>query len=206
VELREYLKIFQKHFWLILISIILIAAGAFIFVKRQKIAYEANGDLTVVPKANEQLKNVYEYDGYYALQAATVFNTTVSAWLQSPNTVTEIYQKAGYEINQNTKSKALSKTIKTTLMPQSFSLRFRLQDPDKEKVAKLAKSTVVIIQDRTNIFNQKAGSKLNYEISASEPVIIENRPPVTLYTVAGLFAGLVLGLFLSLLLEYFKKT
>ena len=205
MELREYLKIFQKNISLILACAVLVGTAAFVYTFRQPVTYETAGNITVVPKSAGELKNVYEYDGYYALQAAASFTTTITSWLGSPDTVSEIYQKAGLDVG-NQSAKALSKFVKTTPIANSFSLKYQLSTTEKEKTSKLAKAATDVVKEKTTSFNQKTSSKLNFEINSDEPIIIENKPPVTLYTIAGTLAGFVLGLFLALLREYFKKN
>ena len=204
MELKEYLKIIQKNLGLIIISIILVALFAYLFTLKQPIVYEADVSLTIIPKPGIELKNVYEYGGYYDLQAATLFGTTIASWLSSPDVVTEIYKRAGYEIKEVT-SKALAKLIKTTLAPSSFSIKLQLKDRDKNKAQKLARATTEVIQNKTAEFNQKAGAKANFEIVASEPVIFEVKPKKEFNTLVGALAGLILGIFLAFVAEYFKK-
>lgn len=206
MELKEYLKILQKNLSLIIITTILIALFAYIFTLRQPIVYEANGSLTIIPKPSAELKNVYEYGGYYSLQAASLFGQTIAFWLQSPETVSSIYEKAGFQIEKTQTSKSLAKLIKTTLIPTSFSVKFQLKEKDKNKAKKLAEATTAVIQEKVAEFNQKAGSKDKFEIAASQPIIIEVQPKKGFNAGIGGVAGLVLGIFLAFLRDYFRKS
>jgi len=205
VELKEYFKILQKNLWLIIVTTILVALVAYVFTLRQPITYEANANLTIIPKPNTELKNVYEYDGYYALQAASIFSLTMASWMQNPDTVAEIYQNSGYKIDKGQTSKSLSKLIKPTASPNTFSLGLQLKNKDKTKVQKLTKAAIEVAQNKTAEFNKTAGSKINFEVTASEPTILEVAPKKTLNTGIGAVAGLVLGIFLAFALEYFRK-
>jgi len=206
MEFKEYLKILRKNLTLIVIATFVVALVAYIFSIKQTNVYEANSSLTIVPKPALELKNVYEYDGYYALQAATLFgNTVVVGWLQSPDIILEIYKRAGYDPGVKN-SKALSKLIKATPVPDSFAIRFQLKESDKEKVLKVAQSTIEVIKDKVAEFNQKAGTKSNFEIVAAEPVVIEIRPDKGFNTLVGAALGLIFGIFLAFVVEYFRKS
>jgi len=205
VELREYFKILRKNLGLIIVATILVAFFTYLFTLRQPTLYESNANLTIIPQSKTELKNVYEYGGYYELQTATLFGSTIASWLCSPDIVAEIYQKAGYEIKNRT-SKALSKLIKTTFIPSSFSIKLQLKDEDKNKAQKLTRATIETIQNKTAEFNQKAEIKTNFEVVAAEPVILENRPKEGFSTAIGALAGLVLGIFLAFIAEYSKKS
>jgi len=204
MELKEYLRIIKKHLFLILACALITTTGGYLFARQQSTKYEAVGDITVVPQGAAELKNVYEYDGYYALQAATIFTTTISSWLASPDSVMEIYQKAGLDIKGQT-SKSLSKFIKTTPVLNSVALKFQLQTASKENTLKLAKGVNELVKEKTETFNQTAGSKTKFSLNLSEPLIIENRPPVGLITLCALVVGAVLGIFLAFLKEYLRS-
>jgi capsular polysaccharide biosynthesis protein len=205
VELKEYLKIVQRNLGLIIVVTILVALFAYIFTAKQPVTYEANANFTIIPKSAAELKNVYEYDGYYALQAAVLFGNTLASWLQSPDIVVEIFKKAGYELEKTQSSKSLAKLIKPTLVPNSFSVKFQLKDRDENKAQKLAQATTEIVQNKTTEFNQRAGSKANFEVAASEPIILEVKPKKEFNTMVGALAGLILGVFLAFVRQYFRK-
>lgn len=205
MEFKEYIRIIQKNLWLIAVSIILVAAFAYVYTARQPIIYEANSDLTIIPKSGTELKNVYEYDGYYALQSASLFGNTIISWFQSPDIVADIYQKSGVSVD-NTSSKSLGKLIKASLVPNSFSVKFQIKDTNKERVLKLAKTTTSAIQNKTANFNQKSTTKVKFEIADSEPIIITVRPQKEFYTLVGALAGLILGTFFGFVFEYFRKS
>jgi len=204
MELREYLKIFKKHLVLILVITFLLTAAAFVFTLNQPIRYQANGSLTIVPKSIAELKNIYQYDGYYALQASNLFGTTISSWLANPDIVTEIYKKAGYS-SEGMNPQSLSKLIKTNQTLNSSMVTFQLVDENKEKADKLAKATIEVVREKTNKFNQTAGTRVNFEIVSNPPLINKVEPKKELNTAIGFLAGLILGIFGAFVIEYFKK-
>jgi len=204
MELREYLKIFKKHLVLILVITFLLTAAAFVFTLTQPIRYQANGSLTIVPKSIAELKNIYQYDGYYALQASNLFGVTISSWLANPDIVTEIYKKAGYS-SEGMSPQSLSKLIKTNQTLNSSMVTFQLVDENKEKADKLAKATIEVVREKTNKFNQTAGTRVNFEIVSNPPLINKVEPKKELNTAIGFLAGLILGIFGAFVIEYFKK-
>lgn len=206
MEIKDYLKILRKHLGMIIIITLLFGLFAYVFTLKQDVTYEASGNLTVVPKPTVELKNVYEYGGYYALQAASLFINTIAFWLQSPEIVAEIYKKAGYEIEKGQTSRSLSKLIKTTILPNSFSLKFQLKNKDKTRAEKLAIAVGVVVQEKVAEFDQKTTSKDKFEVLTPHPNIVEIRPKKAFNTAVGALAGLVFGVFLVFVIEYFRKS
>lgn len=204
MELKEYLRIFKKHFKLIIATTILLTLAAFIFTLTQPISYQATGSLTIVPKSIAELKNVYQYDGYYSLQTSNLFGVTITSWLGNPDIVTEIFQKAGYT-TEGISVQALSKFINTSQMLNSSSVTFRLGDRDENKTQKLATATIEVVRNKTVEFNQAAGTRVNFEIVATSPLVNKVEPKKELNTAVGFLSGLILGVFLSFVLEYLKK-
>lgn len=205
MELKEYLKILRQNLKIIVFATVLITLSAYVFGLMQPITYEANANLTIIPKTSVELHNVYEYGGYYDLQAAFLFGNTIATWLQSPDIVFNIIKNSGYQI-EKTNSNSLSKMIKITVSPNSSAIKFQIKDKDKDKARKLANAAILEVKNKTAEFNQRAGTKVNFEIFSSDPVIIEVKPKIGFNTATGALAGLVLGIFLAFVFEYFRKS
>lgn len=206
MEIKEYLKIFRKSAVIILLCVIFVTLGAYVFTVRQKVVFEGNGSLTIIPKpATTTKSNFYEYDGYYALQASGLLGNSITAWLQSPDVVFEIYKQAGIDTT-GLSAKQLVKSMKAEMLVGTFAVKFQIKNSDRNRAESLAKSTISVIQNKTAEFNQKAGTKINFELQADPPVITELKPKKELELIAGALAGLILGIFLSFVLEYFKKS
>lgn len=204
MELKEYLKILGRHFGLILGIAILLALAALIFSITKPISYQAIGSLTITPRSNVALKDVYQYDGYYALQASNLFGATVASWLANPDIVIEIFKKAGYS-GEGLSSASLSKMIKTNQNLNSSLVTFQLNGNDENKVRKLALATIDVVKEKTSAVNRASEAKVNFEIVASEPLINKVMPQKALNTLVGFLGGLFLGGFLAFVIEYFKK-
>jgi len=204
MELKEYLKILIKHFKIILFSAILLSLSAFIFTINKPVYYQAIGSMTITPKSSAELKNIYQYDGYYALQASNLFGITISSWLANPDIVTEIYKKAGYS-TEGMSTQALSKTIKTSQNLNSSLITFQLNDLDKEKVRKLALAVIELVKEKTALINKDSNSKINFEIVSNEPLVNRIDPKKIFNTAVGFLIGLFLGGFLAFVIEYFSN-
>jgi len=77
-----------------ILALALISAGiTCVFASLQKPIFDVSLSLSVAPQEREQTQD-YQYDGYYALQAADIFSDTVASFFQSPENVVEIYKKA----------------------------------------------------------------------------------------------------------------
>jgi len=202
MELKEYLRIFQKNFSIILLMVVVSVLVSLIFVFRAHATYQVNASLTLVPKSNLPA-SIYEYDNYYALQSASLFANTIAAWLRSPSNVKEIYQKAGLSLpSQN--PKVLVGLIKPVLTPNSFSLGFQINASKEDEAKKLGQSTIGLIKERIEQYNRLATSKTQFTLSVSEPVVLQIKPNYFMIPALAVFVGLVLGIFLALLKEYLK--
>jgi hypothetical protein len=50
-----------------------------------------------VNRINSQSTAEYQYDGYYALQAADLFAQTVVSWFSTPSVLREVYDQASMD-------------------------------------------------------------------------------------------------------------
>jgi len=202
MELKEYLRIFQKNFSIILLTVVVSVLVSLIFVFREHVTYQVNASLTLIPKSNLPAP-IYEYDSYYALQSSGLFANTIVAWLQSPSNVKEIYQKAGLSLpSQN--PKVLTGLIKSVLTPDSFSLGFQINASKEDEAKKLGQSAIGLIKEQIEQYNRLATAKTQFTLSVSKPVILQIKPNYFIIPTLGVLAGLALGIFLALLREYLK--
>jgi len=205
MEAKEYFKIFQKNFLVIIFCVVLVTISTTIFALSQKTTHEGNGSITIIPESNSGTKaNFYEYDGYYALQAASLLGNSIVAWLQSPDVVSKIYKSADVNVN-GLSAKQLSKLIKAEMLQNTFAVKYLVKSDDKNKAEVLAKVTTSVVSDKITEFNQSSGTKINFGLQTANPVITEVKPKKELIISASAIFGLILGIFVSLILEYFKK-
>ncbi len=155
-----------------------------------------------INRTSRQETAEYQYDGYYAIQAADLFSQTVMSWLMTPSVLLEIYQTAG--INPNISSlEELSSRFKTRqYSAQNIVVRYKERDFSSSE--NIGTAITNIIQEKSQVANQDADQKSLFSVVGSKPVIVEREPAIALNTLIGLVAGLIVSLLAAYVLEYIR--
>jgi len=203
MEIRDYFKIFSRYVLWFVIIVILTGFSAYLWTKNQPQSYLASTTVTVnkASALKQQDVNYYLYDNYYNVQSAALFSQIVVSWFTSPAFVTEIYAKAGVNAPDIAQAK-LGKIFKAVRQEPS-TINLSVSSGNKEEASKLIAAATDVLQEETNKLSKNSDSL--YEIAKFVPVVSDNKPNVATNTLLGLLAGLVISVFLSLGLEYFRK-
>lgn len=203
MEIKDYLKIFSRYLTVFIVIVILGGLSAYLWTKSQPKSYLASTTVTVNKSSalKQQDVNYYLYDNYYNIQSAGLFSQIVVSWFTSPAFVKEIYSKAGLEIPNIDQGK-LGKIFKAVRQEPS-TVNLSLSNANKDNAEKLINAATDVLQEETNKLSKNSDSL--YEIAKFKPIISDNQSSATTNTLIGLFAGLVISIFLSLGLEYFRK-
>lgn len=203
MELRDYFKIVGRYLVLFLIIVILSGASAFWWTKSQPQSYLASTTVTVNKASTLDQKNVnyYLYDNYYNVQSAGLFSQIVVSWFESPSLVEEIYQKANVALPNIAQSK-LSKTFKAVRQEPS-TINVSISGTNKDELNKLINASTEVLQTETNKLSPDSASA--YELATFPSIVTNNNPNVILNTLVGLIAGILVGFFLILGIEYFRS-
>lgn len=202
MEIRDYFKIFGKYLTVFVIIVILSGLSAYLWTNSQPKSYLASTTVTVnkASTLKQQDVNYYLYDNYYNVQSAALFSQIVVSWFTSPAFVTEIYTKAGVETPAIAQSK-LGKIFKAVRQEPS-TINLSVASGNKDEAGKLMAAATDVLQEETNKLSKNSDSL--YEIAKFTPIVSDSQPNLTVNTLIGLFAGLIISIFLSLGLEYFR--
>lgn len=203
MEIRDYLKIFGRYLIVFIIIVIVGGLSAYFWTKAQPKSYLASTTVTVnkASTIKQQDVNYYLYDNYYNVQSAGLFSQIVVSWFTSPALVKEIYIKAGVAVPDIAQNK-LSKIFKAVRQEPS-TINLSISGANKEDVDKLILAATDVLQQETDKLSSNSNSL--YQIVKFTPITSDNVPNVAMNTLIGLFAGLVIAIFASLSLEYFRK-
>jgi len=201
MELRDYVRIIQKHLIVFLIVVILGGGFAFFFTKRQPTSYTAQTTFTVNKSSALKQSQVsyYLYDNYYNVQSAGLFSQVVTTWFSSPAVVNEIYQKAG--LTAPNSQNALAKAFKA-VRDEPATINVTISGGNQDELLKLINSASDILQQKTNELNN--GDTV-YEIAKFQPIVSKHSSNLIMNTAIGLVAGAILGIVLVLGIAYFRK-
>jgi capsular polysaccharide biosynthesis protein len=203
MEIKDYLNIFQRNIVWFVIIVILCGFSAFLWTKRQPQSYLASTTITVNKTSPLKQENVnyYLYDNFYNIQSASLFSQIVVNWFTSPAFVTEIYQKAGVTVPGVSQS-GLARIFRA-VRQEPATVNLSVAADTNENAMKLINAATDSVQNETNKLSKNSDSL--YDIAKFAPIVSDNKPNVLMNTGIGLMAGLIISIFLSLALEYFRK-
>jgi len=144
----------------------------------------------------------YNYDSYYALKASDEFSSVISGWLKTPETVGNIFKKAGLDYLPSSFSdfSGQFKAIKVS----SGVLEVRFGASSKAEAEKIGRAVGEIIAQKNQTLAEISKQSLNFLTLAGEPVILKNSFwNILEKALMGFFAGLIFGLFFESARKYF---
>jgi len=194
MDFKKLYKIIKKNFKFLLIftGIIIILVEAF-FVWQSR-GYNVSLALSVYSKVS-QPSQAYQFDDYLSVKAADAFSDTVSQWVQSPEVINAVYQRAGVSPVKS----LFSGVIKAQKMaPQYVAAEFMVSESGDG--AKIAKILVSVLQEKTELANKYSGNAV-FTVVGGEPIVSKNQANFILYGVLALICGGILGISIALLKE-----
>lgn len=206
MELRDYLQIINRSKGLIALITLLITAAVIGWSVAQPVKYESSATIVVNKPNPVSQRDVafYQYDKYYSIQAASLYADTLAAWLSSPGTAKEIYEKAGLPV-PDVNLKKLSRIFKPRRLPP-VSLSIAVKDQDRTKAEKLVNASIAILDERTQEQNKGDNADHHFNLIGGATVTAPARPDLAVNTIIGLIGGLLLSLIIVFLRHYLKEA
>lgn len=206
MELRDYLKILGQSWLSIALITLIVAVLTAVWSVAQPIKYESAITM-MVNKPNtvpQRSANYFQYDKYYSIQASSLFADTLTAWLSSPSTAKEIYEKAGLTV-PNVNLKKLGRIFKPRRMPP-VALSVTVTDQDLDKAEKLVNAAADVLEEKTE--QQRKGDDPDhyFTLISGSVVTAEAKPDLLLNTLIGLVGGFILGLIVAFLRAYLRQA
>lgn len=199
MEFRDSVNLFVRRKNLAIGLVVLVIAAAYLWAYLQPVRYTASMSLSV-NTINQQQTTDYQFDGYYALQAADLFSQTVVSWLQTPSVLVEVYERAGVTTPVQP-IRSLTGRFKTKKY-SSQNMVVAFAAPSEEEAKRLATAVTEVVTGRSQKVNRTTDNQALFELEASPPVIVRAEPDDLLLGGVSLFVGIVLALFLVPLVEY----
>jgi len=195
MELTEYYRIIKKNLWLIIITVVVFVAAAWIITQGGAAKYQAGVSLDVAGAPTQRQTEVpyYQYDNYYAALAASAVSDNAIGWLSSPAGVAEVFKGAGYDLPTGD-LRTLGKTFTTKKkLANSAVIDIGYTSDSTDKSERLIREAAHILKSKIEATSQ-SGATAKFIVSVSDPVVITEKKQVALNA---LIAALV-GLFISL--------
>ncbi len=183
--------------------IVTLMAGlaALLFAVRQPVKYETSISFAA-NRLNQAPTNTYEYDGYYAIQAADLFSQTVVSWFSTPSVLKEVYERAGVETQQRTLNDLTRRFSTKKYAAQNIVVTF--SEASDARAKQIAQAIIETMQARAAALNQASDKKALFELVGTKPLIVPTKPNVPLTTLAGLLAGFLAALSFVSLIAYLR--
>jgi len=201
--LKNYFDVIKKNKIYIYVCIIFCSIVALIFSLTRDISYDTNLVLSVY-RVNKQDTKDFQYDNYYAIQSSELVGNSIVGWLETPNVIYEIYDRADLTIQSEEAKKFIKKFRAKQISSHSVNIAFN--QADRESSEKIAGSLVDVIKEKVSGVEITDNNNNNsFEVSASDSIISEKKYDPILLTIIGLITGLFVGIGLSFIFQYFKE-
>ena len=196
MEIKEYLRIIKQRLWIvaimILISTIMSAVANYYIIKP---TYQANALLYVGKKVNEQ-EGIAYYDLLLSDQLVRDYRELVKSRLVASTVIKELGL-----VNMSTDQ--LAGKVSVSLKADTRLIQIKAEDIDPEKAKDIAAKV-------TEVFKEKAVELMDVEnvqvIDSPEAPSYPVSPRKQLNIMIAVFIGLMAGLGIVFLIEYFDDT
>jgi capsular polysaccharide biosynthesis protein len=195
MELTNYLRIFRKRGWIVILVALVAAASAFGFSKLQTPVYSASVKLSINPaRADWGLSNVAkETLGNYA------------ANIRTHKMAQEVIDRAQLDMDTTT----LLGKLFVSPAADTFILELEARDTDPEVAMTIAQTMAEVFVEDRDAWNQQQDKRDRIEVSILDSVwnlgYQKYSPSTKINTVAGGLFGLLVGLLVVFFLEWLEQ-
>lgn len=171
MELKDYLKILQKSWLVIIITTFVFALAGYLSALKSKPTTEAIVTFQVTQKP--QTTDNYNFDNFYTLNASSLVAEQISGLVTSPNTVLDVYKKAGLPPpDENFKS--LTKTFKSQRPNSNSNTVFVVVADESADVANKVSDTL-----KAKLLSDLRGQQDKGQLSSQFNITASDTSPVT---------------------------
>jgi capsular polysaccharide biosynthesis protein len=203
MELRSTVYLFRRRQPLAFSLVALAVVAAYVWSYVRPATYTTSISFAV-NRINKEPTPDYQFDGFYALQAADLFAKTVVSWMQTPSVLVEIYDRAGID-SSVTSLRSLTSRFKTKqYSAQNIVVTYAV--PTEEEGRRIAAALTEVIGARTAAVNRTASGEALFEVPAARPVIVKAAPDPILVGLVALVVGVILAMFVVPLADYLGRV
>ncbi|MBU0648455.1 hypothetical protein KJ855_04730 [Patescibacteria group bacterium] len=203
MDLKESLKPIIRYWWVVVLTIIVAMLGIVVVDKMQPASYDGAVTLVVkqvLPASEEGVD--YKYDGYYAVMANETFADTIESWLDSPDVVAEIYEKAELSVPQSMSHLSGVFGIEKV---RSQSVSVRINAGSLQEAELLMGGMLEVIKNKVeHMLVDKDGQSI-FTLTNSKILVLKHEVDYRLQFGIGLLGALCIGVFLTYFLFVMKE-
>jgi capsular polysaccharide biosynthesis protein len=202
MDLKNYLEITKKRKIFIISFGVICGILSLIFSLAMPKSYDAV-TLLSIHRVNREKTADFQYDNYYAIQAAEYLGNTVVSWLETPETISEIYKKAGRS-DQVGDVYAAARKIKPKQI-SSHLVKVKLNDSDRGRAEGLSRAIGDVLQSKISEIEVTSENKNSFTVDSTKPIVTQKIYSPPLVGLIGFLGGIIVGIGFSFCLEYLKK-
>lgn len=201
MELRDYIRVYWQQRWLIL-GLTVVATVTAVIVSLGQPTRSGVSESFAINRVNKESTPDYQYDGYYALQAADLFAQTVVSWFSTPSVLKDMYDQAKLDPGIESLNSLAARFKVKKYSAQNIVVRFSESTP--ARAATLAAAIKTVMEDRAASLNQSSDGKAIFSIVGSQPVIAPVKSPTLLIAVATAMLSFGFGLLWAAARHYLR--
>ena len=192
MDLSDYLRVFRRLGWLIVVLAILTSAGAFAFSKMQEPEYKASVNLLVRPARTD----------LGAAEATKRLLRGYVVWLNSSYRAQSVIDNLSLDKDPN----ALKGKAAFSADDSNFTIKIEIRDPNQQNAADIARvwGDLLVQETDANNATQRKEDRIVVQ-RQDDPVSGLYRPNTKINTAAGAVFGALLGVILIFLLEWIQS-
>lgn len=202
MNLKDYLKVIKEKIIFIIIIAILCGVLSLVLGLMQKDSFDSS-ILMTIHRAEREKSEDFQYDNYYSIQSAEYLSNTVTGWIETPEVITLVYKEAGIEDEMGDAYRE-AKNVKTKQL-SSHLISVRLNNEDRERVEKLSKSLVDVVNKKVETLEVDSDGNSSFSIESEEPIITLKKYNPYFVGIFGLLGGVFIGMGLAFLREYLRE-
>lgn len=202
MELRDYIKIYWQQRWLILLLVVVATAATWVFASSQPTRY-GSSQAFAINRINRDTTPDYQFDGYYALQAADLFSQTVVSWFSTPSVLGEVYHEANIDPAIESLNSLPSRFKVKKYSAQNIVVR--VTETSQTRVTKVAAAVKLVMEQKAAQLNQNPDGKSQFTIVGSDPIIAPVRPNAWLASLVALILSSGVSLFIAAARHYLRS-
>lgn len=193
-------KLVRRRVFVVILCIVVVVGALLIEAQRS----QYNVSLTVlINNLSEQETSDYRFGGFYELQAAEQFATTVQFFFVSPENVRFIFEDAGVALPGDSLRHLSSFFQAEAVSPQQVEVRYRLSS--SEEAGRLAEGIRAMTHDRVRRLNELNESVDQFAVTVLDPVVLR-RPPQYWWRIGiGAVVGGALSYFVNIALDAWRR-
>jgi succinoglycan biosynthesis transport protein ExoP len=192
VELRRYLEVTRRWWWLVTLALVATAAVTVSSVAAQTPTYESSATFLVRPRSDDASEDARAFD---ALIRGVTINTTYASIARS-----ELIRDRAEE-RMDPEARADDMSVSAKVLTDTNIVSLNVSGPDPEHVLALAKAISAEAVEYVNGLSDVYVLQPLDEPTRAEAPVATNR---TLTISIGVFLGLALGVGMALLVEHLR--